>query len=303
MLPKLKSSQPLNTTTPIPLMKSYGSQSMVGRLEKVLVKEPGRELVVNDWKAYGFLGKVNLARAEKEHKAFTNILRGEGCRVSFLDGSERLMDSLYTHDPSLVTDRGAILFRMGKALRRGEEKLAKKTYDRLSVPIHFKMHGSATAEGGDCLWLDEKTLAVGRGYRTNEAGFLQLKKTLEGIDVIEVPLPHFMGKGCCLHLMSLISLIDKNMAVIYPRLMSVPFLELLEKRRTNLLPIPEEEFDTMGCNVLAIAPRKCLMLDLNKKTKRSLEKEGCDVLTYEGNEISMKGSGGPTCLTRPILRR
>jgi dimethylargininase len=284
-------------------MKLYGCQSMVGKLEKVLVKKPGSELVLNDYRKFGFLGKVDLARAEKEHEAFVDILLEGGCEVHFLDGSKKLMDSIYTHDPAIVTNRGAFILRMGKELRRGEERQMESAFKDMGVPIFSKIHPHGTAEGGDCLWLDEKTLAVGRGYRTNEGGFNQLKKALEGIRIIEVPLPHFTGAGSVLHLMSLISLLDKNMAVIYPRLMPIPFLELLKKRKMNLIPIPEEEFDTMGCNVLALATRRCLMLNLNRKTRKLLEKEGCDVMTYRGNEISIKGSGGPTCLTRPILRR
>jgi len=284
-------------------MKPYGCQSMVGKLEKVLVKKPGSELVLNDYRKFGFLGRVDLMRAEKEHEALVDILLEEGCEVHFLDGSEKLMDSIYTHDPTIVTNRGAFILRMGKELRRGEERQMESAFKDMGVPIFSKIHPHGTAEGGDCLWLDEKTLVVGRGYRTNESGLDQLKRALEGIRIIEVPLPHFTGASSVLHLMSLISLLDKNMAVIYPRLMPVPFLELLKKRKMNLIPIPEEEFDTMGCNVLALAPRKCLMLNLNRKTIKLLEKEGCDVLTYRGDEISIKGSGGPTCLTRPILRR
>jgi N-dimethylarginine dimethylaminohydrolase len=193
---------------------------------------------------------------------------------------------------------------MGKTLREGEEQAMATTLRRLGVPIHYELHGPATAEGGDLLWLDERTLCVGLGFRTNAAGYDQLGEALSGTGValIPVPLPYFEGPDACLHLMSLISLVDRDLAVVYRPLLPVPFYQLLAARGITLIDVPDEEFATMGTNVLALAPRRCLLLDQNRETRRALEAAGCAVMSYRGDEMSLKAEGGPTCLTRPILR-
>ena len=168
----------------------------------------------------------------------------------------------------------------------------------------YTLHGEARAEGGDLVWVDHDTLAVGLGFRTNAEGLLQLREALTaiGVKVIPVELPFYTGPQACLHLLSLISIVDYYTAVVYPPLLSVPFWQELQRRDFQLIEIPEKEFPTMGTNVLALAPRKCLMLEGNPITKRLLEDAGCEVMTYRGNEISLKAEGGPTCLTRPIWR-
>jgi N-dimethylarginine dimethylaminohydrolase len=173
------------------------------------------------------------------------------------------------------------------------------------VPILHTLRGEACAEGGDLLWLDHDTLAVGQGFRTNVEGLRQLREPLMhlGVNLLPVPLPYFGGPQSCLHLMSLISMVDHDLAVVYPRLLPVPFWEGLRSRGIRLVEVPEQEFATMGPNVLALAPRKCVMLRGNPVTKARLEDAGCEVLTYKGDEISLKAEGGATCLTRPILRR
>jgi len=192
--------------------------------------------------------------------------------------------------------------RMGKALREGEEAAISQRFQALGVPIHYTMHGDARAEGGDLLWVDSNTLAVGLGFRTNAAGLRQLQEALEGITIIPVDLPYYTGPEACLHLLSLISLVDHKLAVVYPPLLAVPFWQELQRRGFRLITVPDEEFASMGPNVLAIAPGQCLMLEGNPRTRRLLEDAGCEVLTYRGEEISLKAEGGPTCLTRPILR-
>ena len=160
------------------------------------------------------------------------------------------------------------------------------------------------AEGGDLLWIDQNTLAVGQGFRTNEEGLRQLREGLQGsgVTTIPVPLPYYGGPAACLHLMSLISMVDHDLAVVYPSLLPVPFWQYLDARGIRLIEVPDEEFASMGTNVLAVAPGKCVMLDVNPITRQRLEQAGCQVSTYEGHEVSLKAEGGPTCLTRPVLR-
>jgi N-dimethylarginine dimethylaminohydrolase len=213
-------------------------------------------------------------------------------------------DAIFVHDPVIVTDRGAIVLRMGKRLREGEEPAMAAMLQKLGVPIHYTLHGPARAEGGDLLWLDEKTLAVGLGFRTNDAGYAQLAEALDGsgVELVPVQLPYFEGPEACLHLQSLISLADDNLAVVYRPLLPVPFYQLLLARDIELIDVSDEEFATMGTNILALGPRKCLMLDHNVETIAQLRQAGCEVLTYRGDEMSLKAEGGATCLTRPILR-
>jgi N-dimethylarginine dimethylaminohydrolase len=179
-----------------------------------------------------------------------------------------------------------------------------KIYNKNEFPVLGVIKSPGTLEGGDVAWLDEKTLAVGHTYRTNEEGIHQLKKVLEpkGIEIIVAELPHYKGVNDVFHLMSILSPVDKNLAVVYSPLMPIKFRNELLDRGFELIEVPEEEFESMGCNVLAIAPRQCVMVAGNPKTKKRLEKAGCEVFAYKGNEISVKGGGGPTCLTRPLLR-
>jgi len=193
---------------------------------------------------------------------------------------------------------------MGKELRQQEIALHADTYRQLSIPIVGEIRAPGTIEGGDCFWLDERTLAVGRGYRTNEQGIRQLRALLaaQDIEVLAYDLPHWRGAGECLHLMSLISPVAPKLAVVFPPLMAVALLEELRERSWRLIEVPEEEFDSLGCNVLALSPGRCVLRAGNPTTQRRLEQAGCDVLTYQGDEISLNRAGGPTCLTRPLLR-
>jgi len=286
-------------------MKQYGSQSMVEELKRVLVRRPDAAFGNADPEQWHYTSQPDLAGARAEHEALVATLEGFGCDVVFHGAPlPEHADAIFTHDPVIVTDAGAIVLRMGKGERRGEEAAIAATLEDLGVPILTTLEDEATAEGGDLMWLDHETLAVGRGYRTNTEGFRQLTAALRplGAKTIEVQLPHAGGPAACLHLMSLISMIDHDLAVVHLPLLPVPFVELLGDRGIELVEVPESEYPTMGPNVLALAPRRCLMLEGNPGTKARLEAAGCEVLTYRGNELSLKAEGGATCLTRPILR-
>ncbi len=286
-------------------MRSYGSQSMVEPLRKVLVKRPDPAFAVDDPAKWHYTDRPSPEIARQEHDALVAILRQAGAEVIYHDELQpHRADAVFVHDPALVTDRGAVILKMGKALREGEEAAISRCFEKLGIPLYYALHGRARAEGGDLLWIDHDTLAAGQGFRTNAEGLRQLEEALEGIGVriIPVPLPYYGGPDACLHLMSLISLVDHEIAVVYLPLLPVPFWQYLKDRGFQLIEVPDEEFPTMSCNVLALAPSKCLMLKGNPITKRRLEEAGCQVLTYKGSELSLKTEGGPTCLTRPILR-
>jgi N-dimethylarginine dimethylaminohydrolase len=278
---------------------------MVEPLRRVLVRPPDEAFGAADPDRWHYTARPDLGRARAEHDALVEILRGACCEVLVHDAPlPDHADAVFVHDPVIVTDAGALVLRMGKPLRRGEEAAAAAVLETLGVPVVAALEGKARAEGGDLLWLDHDTLAVGRGSRTNAEGVRQLTAALRplGVEIVPVPLPWGGGPEACLHLMSLISMLDHDLAVVHLPLLPVPFVELLESRRIELVAVPEDEFATMAPNVLALAPRRCLALDGNPVTRRRLEAAGCEVLTYRGDELSLKAEGGPTCLTRPILR-
>ena len=279
--------------------------SMFAPLHSVLVRRPDAAFGAADPARWHYTDRPHLPLAQEEHDAFVNILLGAGVEVVYHDAPlPDHADAIFVHDPALLTEHGAIILRMGKALRLGEEAALALSLRRLGVPILYELSGAATAEGGDLLWLDERTLAVGLGFRTNAAGFDQLGEALAGLGVALVPvqLPYFEGPDACLHLMSLISLVDRDLAVVYRPLLPVPFYQLLEARGVALIDVSDEEFATMGTNVLALAPRRCLLLEQNRETRRALLAAGCEVMTYRGDELSLKAEGGPTCLTRALVR-
>lgn len=282
---------------------NLGSQSMIGPLRRVLVKRPDQAFGSADPERWHYTSRPDLDEARREHDALVEILADAGAEViGHPEPQPDRADSIFVFDPALVTDRGAVILRMGKELRRGEEAAMARRFQEIGVPILGQLEAPATAEGGDLLWLDSNTLAVGQGFRTNAEGLRQLREILTGIDVLPVDLPYFTGPEACLHLLSLISIVDRDLAVVYPPLMPVSFWQLLQDRGFRLVEVPEEEFPTMGPNVLALAPGRCLMLEGNPETRRRLERAGCEVTTYRGREISLKAEGGPTCLTRPIWR-
>jgi N-dimethylarginine dimethylaminohydrolase len=288
----------------------FGSQSEVGKIKRLLLKHP-KEAFINpenirrQWEALNYLAAPDFEKTLHEYEQLVNLLRQHIPEISFLPASDRTgLDSIYVHDPVLVTNKGAILCNMGKALRRDEPAAIGDFLPALGVPILGAITGEGKLEGGDVVWIDERTLAIGRGYRTNDEGIRQLKELTANLvdEVVVVPLPHWQGPNDVLHLMSLISPIDHNLALVYSKLLPVPFREWLLARGTKLLEVPDSEYESMGGNVLAVAPRQCIMLAGNPRTKAMLIKEGVEIWEYEGEEISRKGAGGPTCLTRPIWR-
>jgi len=284
--------------------KGYGSQSMVAPLHSVLMRPPDASFGQADPQRWHYTAQPDLTLAQQEHMALVQTIHQAGAEVIFHDVPlPDHADALFVHDPALVTDKGAIILRMGKPLRQGEEAAQAAMFTKLGIPIHYTLHGSAQAEGGDLLWVDEQTLAVGLGFRTNEAGLSQLQEALPEVKVIPVHLPYYTGPEACLHLMSFISLVADDLAVVYLPLMPVPFFQFLQGRGMKFVEVPDEEFLTMGPNVLALAPRQCVLLENNPITRRRLVEAGCQVWTYKGEEISLKAEGGATCLTRPLLRK
>jgi dimethylargininase len=278
---------------------------MIGRLRKVLVKRPGPAFAGADPAVWHYTARPDLEVARQEHDALVALLRRAGTDVFYHDEPQPgRADAVYVYDPALVTDEGAILLRMGKDLRRGEEEPMARRLASLGVPLLYALEGEARAEGGDFLWLGHDTLAAGLGFRTNAEALRQLCAALGslGIRLLPVDLPYYTGPEACLHLLSLISLVDERLAVVYLPLLPVPFWQELQARGYRLVEVPPEEFATMGTNVLALAPGQCVMLEGNPRTQARLEAAGCQVWTYRGDEISLKAEGGPTCLTRPILR-
>ena len=287
------------------MKKGYGCQSMVTSLKSVLVKRPDEHFAVKDYAKWHYQGPPNLEEARREHDAFVEILKKVGAEVFFHpEAQPDHADSIFTYDPAIVTEEGALILRMGKSLRRGEEAPMKRRLEELNIPIHYTVSGEATVEGGDLLWLNEGSLAVGQGFRTNAEGLRQIKEAMSplGVNVTPVELPYFGGPEACLHLMSLISFVESDLAVVYPPLIPVPFWRLLRGLGVTMLGVPEAEFNTMGTNVLALAPGKVLIVEGNPLTEKLLRDAGCEVITYKGVEITLKTEGGPTCLTRPILR-
>lgn len=275
---------------------------MTATLRRVLVRSPRAEDRAA-WRAYGWRAEPDPGRMADEHEAFRDLLADAGAEVVLGQTPIGLCpDQIYVHDPALVTDRGAVLLRPGKEGRRIEVDAMAVDMVEAGLPLAARLEAPAMAEGGDMLWLDERTLLVGRGYRTNDAGVRALADALPDVDVVVFDLPHLRGPGEVLHLMSLLSLLDVDLAVAYPPLMPVRLVELLAKRGVELVEVPDDEFETMGPNVLALGPRVALALDGNPETRRRMEAVGVDVRVYRGDEISRKGDGGPTCLTRPLLR-
>ncbi len=258
------------------------------------------------WKPLNFLSSPDYQIALEEYAGFEAILNEYAGEVRYFQKDKTLsLDALYCRDASIATDHGMILCNMGKAMRSLEPAAQRKVYEAAGIPILGNIEAPGTLEGGDVAWLDTNTLAVGHSYRTNLPGIEQLKGLLNplGIDVLVAELPHFRGPADVFHLMSVLSPVDANLAVVYSPLMPIKFRNELLARGFELIEVPEAEFDTLGSNVLAVAPRNCVMVKGNPMTEKALIAKGCTVTTYTGNEISIKGGGGPTCLTRPVKRR
>ncbi len=278
----------------------FGVRSMVAPLRRVLVRRPATmgDFAGADWRAPDpdLLGR--------QHDQFCQLLADLGSDVEVAAAADEMVDATYVRDPGMVTGRGAVLFQMVKPARAAEPPLLGTALEAAGVPVVAELSGLARADGGDIIWLDERTLLVGRSYRTNAAGVHQLREILAAEDVVvaSADMPHDRGPEHVLHLMSVISPVADDVAVVYPPLAPVPLMEELAARNVRVIEVPAAEYETMACNVLAVRPGVVVMLDGNPQTRAALTRAGCEVHVYDGSEISLKGDGGPTCLTAPILR-
>lgn len=291
-------------------MMGPGALDETSTLVRVALKH-AREAFVDStridaqWQALNFTAPPDLARAVAEYDAFAQLLADAGVEVCWLPRDERVqLDSIYVRDAAALVPDGVVSCSMGKPQRETEPGVQQHTLTTAGVPYAGHIRPPARIEGGDIVWFDPCTVAVGRGYRTNDAGIAQFA-ALCGPDVtcMSVPLPHWRGPGDVFHLMSVISPVDRDLAVVYSPLLPVPFREWLLARGYALVEVPDAEFESMGANVLALGPRRCVMVEGNPVTRQRLEAAGADVVVYAGQEISLKGGGGPTCLTRPLTRR
>lgn len=282
--------------------------SEVAPIRGLLLKHPkeawgDQARIAAEWRALGYTAEPDFARACDEYDAFVAVLRRFVPDIRFLPAAPgTTLDSIYVRDAACVAPRGLVLGRMGKALRAGEPGALRPFLGQAGWPVAGEIREPGTIEGGDFVWLDARTAAIGHGYRTNGEGIRQFRELVaaDGCEVIEVPLPHWDGPGDVLHLMSMLSPVGERKLLVYSRLLPVPFRRRLLDMGFDLLEVPEREYPTMATNVLALAPGVCLALAGNPRTAALLEKAGVEVLTYRGGEISVKGAGGPTCLTRPF---
>lgn len=285
----------------MPTTPDYGVSSMVDPLRRVLIRRPSTtgDFAAADWR------RPDPARLIAEHEAFGELLESLGCAVVVADPIEGMVDSVYVCDPVWTCAQGAIVLQSAKPARVGEGEAMLPDLEAAGVPIAGRLTGDARADGGDMIWLDDKTLAVARGYRTNAEAHRQLGEILaaEGAQVMRFDLPHDRGGDHVLHLMSFISPVASDLAAVFEPLAPVTLIQELDERGIRRVAIDEDEYSTMACNILAVRPGVVVVLDGNPKTRRALEVEGVEVHAYQGGEVSLKGDGGPTCLTRELLRR
>ncbi len=287
----------------------FGSFNMWGQLKKVAVRSPEVAFLSDaridaEWQKLNYHSRPDLAKARGEYGAFETILKKSGADVITLpDGPGLTLDSLYAHDALIVTPRGLVLPVMGKPARRGEPAVNAAHLENLGFPIAGEITGSGLIEGGDLVWIDRHTLLAGVGYRTNIEAVKQLQK-LAGpdVEVMWFDMPHYKGRADVFHLMSCLSPVDHDLAVVYLPLLAVRLVEFLEQRGMKFLEVPDQEFPTMGCNVLALGPRHAVMVDGNPVTEHRIKAAGIKVEVFSGADICRKGEGGPTCMTRPLVR-
>lgn len=286
----------------------YGSQSMAAPLQRVLMCSAATAMRGADPARWHYGPQFDPVRAAAQHARLSALVEEAGARIDWLDGADGLADSVFTHDPSLMTDRGAVILSMGKALRMPEPGLHEACYRALGIAVLGRIEAPGQVEGGDCVWLDPSTLAVGRGVRTNEAGIRQLAALLEplGVAVHGFDLPLWHGADACLHLMSVISPLADDLALVHAPLLPAPFWQMLRARGVMLVEGDPDEFaasNGLSLNVLATAPRAAIAVAGFPKTKAAMERAGCSVATFEADALCIACEGGPTCLTRPILRQ
>lgn len=294
----------------LPHPEKFNGHSMTGELLRVMVCSPenagwNSEVKAAAWRELGFLHAPDFSSAQSQHEALCRLLSESGAEVMCLPAAESLtLDAVYTHDASLLTDFGAVLMNPGKKSREAEPRAHADFYRQLEIPAfgEIRLPGS---EAGDMVWLDSQTLLVGEGYRTNKAGIDQLRALLsaKNVEVRCAPLPYGPGPSACLHLMSLMSMLDERTILVDLPWLAVETVELLKAHEFRLLEIECSERDTLACNVLALGQKRMVALEENAKTNQRLRDAGFDVRTFPGSEICINGAGGPTCLTRPLLRR
>jgi len=289
----------------------YGLNSNVSTLKTVLLKDPqaafkSQKTIDLQWQDLNFIDKPDFKKSVTQYENFIDILNDNNVEILYIPEDEiTSLDSIYTHDPIFMTPNGAVIGNMGKTQRKPETIMMKNYLNEIGVPILGEIINDATLEGGDVIWIDEKTVAAGLTYRTNNKGIDQLRKILStiSIEVISVDLPHWNGPVDVLHLMSLISPLNENLFLIYKKLLPIALLKLLKKLDIKTISIADEDYDSLGCNVLPLSTTKCLITSGNDKTFKIIEDNGIEVIEFQASEICYKGSGGPTCLTRPIYRK
>jgi N-dimethylarginine dimethylaminohydrolase len=290
--------------------QAFNGHSMVGRLQRVLVCSPGgagwdQPSVADRWRELGFLHAPDFATAQAQHGELCQQLESAGAEVFHLPSASDLsLDAVYTHDPSLASDHGLIGLHPGKPNRIPEAKRHVEFCRSLGMPSLGQIQPAGKTEAGDMVWLDSTTLLIGQGFRTNRAGIAQMRSLLQpyGVEVLSAPLPYGPGPSACLHLMSLMSLLDEKTVLVDLPWLAVETVELLQSRGYRFIEIEYSERDTLACNVLSLGDRRLLALEENRKTNQKLRQAGFDVRTFPGSELCVNGGGGPTCLTRPLLR-
>jgi N-dimethylarginine dimethylaminohydrolase len=278
----------------------YGVTSMVAPLQRVLVRRPATS---GDWEGAGWR-VPDPTLLERQHDAFAALLHRLGVEVEIADALDGLVDAVYMHDPLIMSARGGIPLNMAKPVRESEPGHSADELRRLGIPVLGTLEGEAFADGGDRFWLDDRAIALGLGYRTNRAGAQALQRVLEpeGVHVETYDMPHDQGPGFVLHLQSFLSAATEDLYVVYEPLAPVRLLTDLKERGIHWVAIDRESYLAMGCNVLAVRPGVVIMVDAAPAVRRALERRGVEVHTYDGSELSLKGDGGPTCLTAPLLR-
>lgn len=285
--------------------RTFGAQTMVERLRRVLVKPPVENVrSLKRWRTYLYFRQPSPRRTLKEWEEFVDIFKDEVDEIITASGKQQGdLDSIFVQDPAMVLDKGAFVCRMAKKLRRNEEEAAVRDLKEIGIPVKWRIRAPGTVEGGDCLWLNGKNLAVGIAYRTNMEGARQLQSSLKGIATVHpVHLPHGEGPETCFHLQSLISMVDRKMALAHKKMLPVIFLHKLKELGMEIIEVVPEEFDGLAPNVLALRPGRVIMLAGYPKTRGRLVKAGIDVITFRAQELCNNRTGGPTCLTRSILR-
>jgi len=291
-------------------MNNFGAQNMVSCLKKVLMKRPQKFMSNVDLKKWNYTFPLDQEAINENYNEFYKIIKNSGAEIvdlKLINENEELCDSIFTHDPSLVLKEGAIILNMGKKIRKKETEEHINFYSKEQIPIIGKIINNGSVEGGDCLWINDTTLIVGESYRTNKSGINQLSNILNkhNIELIPIKLPKYDTENSCFHLMSLISMLDYDLAIGCLSLLPSDLKKILNKNNIKILQIPKDEYfnsKTLAVNILTLSPRNLVAMKGYPKTIDLLYKYGCKIDLFSGSELCIKTEGGPTCLTRPIWR-